>query len=135
MRLASSASTSVRLASGMGAVLALPPRDVNASVSTLRGGGATVGRLAVHFPSLEAFRTAARSGNVVPVYRELLADGDTPVSAYAKVGGGPGSFLLESVVGGQKWAAYSFIGVGAHATFVARGTRYEITRADGSCSS
>lgn len=40
-----------------------------------------------------------------------MADGDTPVSAYAKLGAGDYSFLLESVVGGEKWAAYSFIGV------------------------
>ena len=40
-----------------------------------------------------------------------MADSDTPVSAYAKLGAGDYSFLLESVVGGEKWAAYSFIGV------------------------
>lgn len=40
-----------------------------------------------------------------------MADADTPVSAYAKLGAGDYSFLLESVVGGEKWAAYSFIGV------------------------
>jgi anthranilate synthase component 1 len=63
------------------------------------------------FPSREAFRELARAGNLIPVYREILADGDTPVSAYAKLGRHDHSFLLESVVGGEKWAAYSFIGV------------------------
>ena len=81
-------------------------------------------------PSLEEFRAASERGNLIPVYRELLADGDTPVSAYAKLGRGPHSFLLESVVGGEKWAAYSFIGVGARALFSARGGRCEITRFD-----
>jgi anthranilate synthase component 1 len=81
-------------------------------------------------PSLDEFRAAAGRGNLIPVYRELLADGDTPVSAYAKLGGQPHSFLLESVVGGEKWASYSFMGVGARALFQARNGRYEITRFD-----
>jgi anthranilate synthase component 1 len=62
-------------------------------------------------PSREDFRALAQQGNLIPVYREVLADGDTPVSAYAKLGRRDHSFLLESVVGGEKWAAYSFIGV------------------------
>jgi anthranilate synthase component 1 len=52
---------------------------------------------------------------LIPVYRELLADGDTPVSAYAALGAGEHSFLLESVVGGANWGAYSFIGVAPRA--------------------
>src|SRR5581483_122835 len=83
-----------------------------------------------YVPSLTEFREAARRGNLVPVYRELVADGDTPVSAYAKLGRKPYSFLLESVVGGEKWAAYSFLGVGARAVIAARGGRYTITRFD-----
>src|SRR5215831_15902648 len=63
------------------------------------------------FPTREAFRELAHLGNLIPVYREILADGDTPVSAYAKLGRRDHSFLLESVLGGEKWAAYSFIGV------------------------
>ncbi|OGW60751.1 MAG: anthranilate synthase component I [Nitrospirae bacterium RBG_16_64_22] len=61
-------------------------------------------------PDRETFRARAREGNVVPVYRELLADVETPVSAYMKVARGPHSFLLESVEGGERWARYSFIG-------------------------
>jgi len=68
------------------------------------------------FPTREAFRELAHTGNLIPVYREVLADGDTPVSAYAKLGRRDYSFLLESVVGGEKWAAYSFIGVEPRAT-------------------
>ncbi len=65
----------------------------------------------MYSPSREAFAQACGRGNLVPVYRELLADGDTPVSAYAALGADDYSFLLESVVGGQTWAAYSFVGV------------------------
>lgn len=73
--------------------------------------------------SLEQFRDSAGRGNLIPVYREILADVDTPVGAYAKLGGGDYSFLLESVVGGEKWAAYSFIGVEPRAVLsVAGGT-------------
>jgi anthranilate synthase component 1 len=83
-----------------------------------------------YVPSREQFLDAAKRGNLVPVYREILADGDTPVSACAKLGRGPGSFLLESVVGGEKWAAYSFIGAGARALFQAKEGRYTVTRYD-----
>src|SRR5579859_2778823 len=79
-----------------------------------------------HVPTLEGFREAARTGNLVAVYRELICDGDTPVSAYAKLRQPPHSFLLESVVGGEKWAAYSFLGVGARAVVRARGGRWEV---------
>jgi anthranilate synthase component 1 len=83
-----------------------------------------------YVPSLDEFRAAAERGNLVPVYREILADQDTPVSAYAKLGRGEGTFLLESVVGGAKWAAYSFIGARPRALFTAGGGRYEIVRYD-----
>ena len=66
-------------------------------------------------PSRDEFIAAAGRGNLIPVYRELLADSDTPVSAYAALGGGEHSFLLESVVGGATWAAYSFVGVAPRA--------------------
>ena len=49
-------------------------------------------------------------GNLVPVYREVPADLETPVSAYLKVARPPYSFLLESVEGGERLARYSFIG-------------------------
>ena len=71
--------------------------------------------VAVFTPSRDEFVAAAGRGNLIPVYRELLADSDTPVSAYAALGAGEHSFLLESVVGGATWAAYSFVGVGPRA--------------------
>src|SRR5688572_5606870 len=69
----------------------------------------------MYTPSRADFVAAAAQGNLIPVYRELLADGDTPVSAYAALGAGEHSFLLESVVGGATWAAYSFVGVAPRA--------------------
>ncbi|HEY5935831.1 MAG TPA: anthranilate synthase component I [Kofleriaceae bacterium] len=69
----------------------------------------------MYTPSRAEFVAAAGRGNLIPVYRELLADSDTPVSAFAALGGGEYSFLLESVVGGATWAAYSFVGVAPRA--------------------
>ena len=62
--------------------------------------------LRMFHPSRDEFVQAAASANLIPVYRELCADSDTPVSAYAALGGGDYSFLLESVVGGATWAAF-----------------------------
>lgn len=61
-------------------------------------------------PALEEVRKLAASGNIVPVYLEVSADLETPVSAYLKVARGEHSFLLESVEGGERLARYSFIG-------------------------
>ncbi len=79
-----------------------------------------------YYPSQDEFRQAAQRGNLIPVYREILADGDTPVGAYAKLGRGDHSFLLESVVGGEKWAAYSFIGVRPRAVLRASGKQAHV---------
>ncbi len=54
---------------------------------------------------------AAQEYNRIPVSREVLADADTPVSAYKKLAAGPYSYLLESVQGGEKWGRYSIIGL------------------------
>jgi anthranilate synthase component 1 len=75
--------------------------------------------------SPEQFEELARRGRHVPVLREILADLDTPLSLFRKLDDGRTAFLLESVEGGEKWARYSFLGVGARATFRARGTRVE----------
>ncbi|HEV2171974.1 MAG TPA: anthranilate synthase component I [Nitrospira sp.] len=63
--------------------------------------------------SLEQFRHYAREGNLIPLYREILADYETPVSAFAKIDHGPTAYLLESIEGGEKWARYSFLGSGS----------------------
>ncbi len=63
-------------------------------------------------PTLEELKEIAKKGegNLVPIYREVMADLETPVSAFLKVRQGPYSFLLESVEGGERLARYSFIG-------------------------
>ena len=64
----------------------------------------------MYTPTLEQVKQLAGQGNLVPVYTELNADLETPVSAYLKVARPPYSFLLESVEGGERLARYSFIG-------------------------
>ena len=61
-------------------------------------------------PTLEEAKKLADKGNLLPIYREISTDLDTPVSAYLKVARRPYSFLLESVEGGERLARYSFIG-------------------------
>jgi anthranilate synthase component 1 len=61
-------------------------------------------------PSLDEFRRLAATYTVVPVWTELLADMETPVSAYAKLVGDGTGFLLESVEHGERWSRYSFVG-------------------------
>jgi anthranilate synthase component I len=62
------------------------------------------------YPDFKEFRRLSARGNLIPVYKEILADMDTPVTAFRKLDDGRYSFLLESVEGGEKWARYSFIG-------------------------
>ena len=63
--------------------------------------------------SFEAFKRLASEGNLIPLYREILADFETPVSAFTKIDHGPSAYLFESVEGGEKWARYSFLGSGS----------------------
>jgi anthranilate synthase component 1 len=64
----------------------------------------------MYHPTFETFQDLSRHGNLIPVYREVLADLETPLSAFLKVQEGPYAFLLESVEGGEKWGRYSFLG-------------------------
>ena len=75
--------------------------------------------------SIEQFETLAQQGSHIPVVREILADLETPLSLFRKIDDGRTAFLLESVEGGEKWARYSFLGVGARALFRATGSRVE----------
>src|SRR5918998_1779924 len=82
--------------------------------------------------TFEEFEREARRGNVVPVVRTVLADLQTPVSAFLRVAGeSPHAFLLESVEGGERVARYSFLG--AEPELVVRGRRDEtiVERGDG----
>src|SRR5713226_9047256 len=66
----------------------------------------------MYTPTLEEVQRLAAEGrgNLAPVFREVTADLETPVSAFLKVARGRHSFLLESVEGGERLARYSFIG-------------------------
>ena len=61
-------------------------------------------------PSRETFREYARQGNLIPVYYDLMADFETPVSAYAKLRSRGPSFLFESIEGGEHIGRYTFLG-------------------------
>ena len=68
---------------------------------------------ASYTPDFAQFCELATRGNLIPVFRQVLADFETPVSAFAKIDQGPCAYLLESVEGGEKWARYSFLGSGS----------------------
>ena len=71
--------------------------------------------------SREDFRALAAEHRVVPVIRKVLADAETPLSAYRKLAAGrPGTFLLESAENGRSWSRWSFIGAGAPAALTVR---------------
>ena len=80
----------------------------------------------MHYPTKEEFIRRSQSGNLVPVYREILADMETPVSAYRKIARGKYSFLLESVEGGERLARYSFIGTDPFLVFKSKGRDVQI---------
>ncbi len=86
----------------------------------------------MYSPDIHSFRQIARPGSLVPVYREILADLETPVSAFMKLASGPYNFLLESVEGGERLARYSFLGSRPHAVATYYPGRATLTRADGS---
>jgi anthranilate synthase component 1 len=69
---------------------------------------------------------------MVPLVREVVLDADTPVAALAKVARPPFAFLLESLVGGERWARYTFLGTEPREVWRYRGNRVERwTRATG----
>jgi anthranilate synthase component I len=77
------------------------------------------------YPEIEEFRRLSKKGNLIPLYKEVLADTYTPVTAFLKLGGSP-AFLLESVEGGEKWARYSFIGSRPEKIIKGRGNIVEV---------
>jgi len=80
-------------------------------------------------PDFETFAAHAGQGNVVPVYKVLTADLETPVSAYLKICRRKKfSFLLESVEGGERIGRYTFLGADPFLVVTARGDRVEIER-------
>jgi len=78
-------------------------------------------------PSFSQFERLAEQGNLIPFYRKFLADTETPVSAYLKIGDKAFSYLLESAEGGKRWGRYSFIGYKPFLVAASRGRNMEIT--------
>ena len=92
----------------------------------------------MYSPSKEAFLEKAKQGNLIPVYREIVADQETPVLVYERLrsamreaGEKLPSFLLESVDGGEHIARYSFIGCGPREVITAVGRKVEIASSGG----
>lgn len=83
----------------------------------------------MHKPDLDTFRHLANEAGLVPVYREIVADLDTPLTIFAKVAAFDShAFLFESLEGGEKWGRYSFIGFDPLLTFSSSQERMEINR-------
>src|SRR5512147_183271 len=85
----------------------------------------------MYYPDFETFSSLTAQGNLVPVYREIMADMDTPVSAFRKIDDGRYSFLLESIEGGEKWARYSFLGASPSVVIRSKGDLVEVLTAGG----
>jgi anthranilate synthase component 1 len=78
------------------------------------------------WPPREDFHGLIGRGNLIPVSREILADLETPVSAFLKVHRGPYGFLLESVQGGERWGRFSFLGTEPAQVLRVRGREVEL---------
>ncbi len=77
-------------------------------------------------PTLDEFLKLAPQGNLIPVTCRILADIETPLSAYRKIRGQGESFLLESVEGGEHLGRYSFVGCSPRAVIKQTGSRVEV---------
>ena len=79
----------------------------------------------IYYPEKETFLSTAKDRNILTVYRKILADIETPISAFQKIGVNGFSYLLESAEGGDKLARYSFIGIDPFLIFQSKDTRIE----------
>ncbi|MDP6903289.1 MAG: anthranilate synthase component I [Verrucomicrobiota bacterium] len=77
-------------------------------------------------PSRDEFLTHAQSGNLIPVYREILGDFETPLSAYRKIRSDGEAFLCESVEGGEHLSRYSFVGCNPRGIIRQDGDRVQV---------
>ncbi len=82
----------------------------------------------MYYPSKSEFREKARLGNLIPVWKEILLDTETPVSAFRKIGNSQYAFLLESVEGGEKVGRQSFLGSEPFAVFSSKGDTVTVSR-------
>jgi anthranilate synthase component 1 len=83
-----------------------------------------------HYPDFDTFSRLAAGADLVPVYRRLLGDTLTPVSAFHKIDAGSSACLFESVIGGEKVGRYSFLAADPFFEIEARGNTVRISKAD-----
>src|SRR5437879_6839506 len=83
----------------------------------------------------DAFLERAKAGGagIVPVVGEIVTEADTPVAAFAKIARPPFAFLLESLVGGERWARYTFLGTEPREAWRYRGARIDKWTPAGGC--
>ncbi len=81
-------------------------------------------------PSLDEFRALAAQGNLIPVYTDLIADVETPVSAFQKLDRGGSCFLLESAEPGGERGRFSFVGSNPKLIFESHGHRIRVTEGE-----
>ncbi|MBI3605745.1 MAG: chorismate-binding protein, partial [Nitrospirae bacterium] len=82
----------------------------------------------MYYPAFKEFEQKAKEGNLIPVYREILADFETPVTAFLKIDQGDYSYLLESVEQGEKIGRYSFMGSRPLLVFQSKGKTVTLIR-------
>src|SRR5438552_941138 len=80
----------------------------------------------MYYPTQSEFLNLAKQGNLIPVTRTILADFETPLSAYRKIRGQGESFLFESVEGGEHIGRYSFVGCNPRAIIKQTDDRVEV---------
>ncbi|NLF67731.1 MAG: anthranilate synthase component I [Candidatus Anammoximicrobium sp.] len=83
----------------------------------------------MHYPDWTTFRSLAEDYQLIPVYRRLVSDTLTPVTAFHKLDHGGSAYLFESVIGGEKVGRYSFLGVEPVLELAARGTDVTVSEA------
>ena len=80
----------------------------------------------IYYPGKEDFLKLSKNKNILTVYRKILADTETPISAFQKLGRNGLSYLLESADGNDKLARYSFIGIDPFLVFQSKDTNIEV---------
>ena len=81
----------------------------------------------MYYPTKKEFIKKTKTGNLIPVYKEIIADTQTPVSAYKQIAHGDKfSFLLESVERGEQFGRYSFIGTNPEIVFKCKNNKGSI---------
>ena len=80
----------------------------------------------IYYPGKEDFLKLSKNKNIITVYRKILADTETPISAFQKLGRNNLSYLLESADGNDKLARYSFIGIDPFLVFQSKGEKIEV---------